>query len=938
MRGWVDDDRRWRARRAGPGPAVHGRAVLEVGVVPDLPSGSAGDDLFADGGECGRLMAAHDWSATPLGPVTAWPASLRFAVRTVLASRFPMVLTWGPQYLQFYNDGYAPLIGAKHPAIGEDIRNTLAEGWAVLAGPVEHAMATREASWLPRMPLLLERAGYREETYVTISHAPAFADDGTVVGMHGVCTEVTGEVLGERRQHLLHDLASAGARLGGDREVVTAMCAALAADRLDVPFAAVYLLDPGDTRLHRVGTVGCPPEVLPEVCLTAAGLPRDVSGLGLRGGRWDDVVTRAEVLPLPAATGEEPIGWLLAAVSPNRALDEGYRAFHELLAGQFAGAVGNAREFDAERRRAESLAELDRAKTAFFSDVSHELRTPLTLLLGPISDVLADAADPLPAAARDQLSLALRNGQRLQRLVNDLMDFASIEAGRASAVRVRTDVGTFTAELAGVLRAAAERAGLQLRADCPPLDRPAFVDPRLWEKVVLNLLSNAVKYTFVGSIAVTVRSEGDRFVLTVADTGIGIPAEELPLVFDRFHRVPGSAARHREGTGIGLALVRELVGLHGGTVAVASEPGTGSTFTVSMPFGSADAVDAAPATPSQTAFGTAEAWEQDVTPHEDPLLPADTGTTVLVVDDNADMRTYLIRLLSPIWAVRTATNGEDALASITQHRPDVVVTDVMMPRVDGFQLLRRLRADPATAGIAVIMLTARAGQEAAVEGFEAGVDDYLAKPFQAAELIARVRVAVERAGRHGAVPPSSPPVAGRGRPVPSPHAATADVRSLVPASRPPDSLPPPPAASEMPADPVPTVRERWRFSSTAQTIPALRRALRRMLAEAGLDEDQAYDLLLAACEAATNAIEHAQDPTEPFFDVSAEALEGIVTITVRDYGQWRERVPSMDRGRGSTLMSAFADITARPGPEGTTVVIRGPRAADTGDGEAPAPS
>ncbi|SDY46161.1 Signal transduction histidine kinase [Modestobacter sp. DSM 44400] len=904
-------------------------------MVPELPSGPAGDDLFADGGECGRLMATHDWSATPMGPVASWPASLRFAVRTVLSSRFPMVLTWGPEYLQFYNDGYAPFIGAKHPAIGEDIRITLAEGWAALEGPVEHAMATREASWLPRLPLLLERAGYREETYFTVSHAPAFADDGAVAGMLGVCTEVTGEVLGERRQQLLRDLATAGAQLGEENQVITAMCAALATDRLDMPFAAVYLLDAGDSRLHRAGTVGCPPELLPEVCRTSAGLPDDVTGLGLRGGIWDDAVTDAVALPLPAATGEEPIGWLLAAVSPNLALDEGLRTFHHLVAGQFAGAVANARAFDAERRRAESLAELDRAKTAFFSDVSHELRTPLTLLLGPLSDVLADAADPLPASARDQLSLALRNGQRLQRLVNDLMDFASIEVGRASAVRVHTDVATFTAELAGVLRAAAERAGLQLLVDCPPLEGPAFVDPRLWEKVVLNLLSNAVKYTFVGSIAVTVRAEGDRFVLTVADTGIGIPAEELPLVFDRFHRVPGAVARHREGTGIGLALVQELVGLHGGTVAVASEPGVGSTFSVSMPYGSADAVEAGPATPSQTAYGTAEAWERDVAPREDPLLAADTGTTVLVVDDNADMRTYLIRLLSPIWAVRTATNGEEALASIGQHRPDVVLTDVMMPRVDGFELLRRLRADPATAGIPVVMLTARAGQEAAVEGFEAGVDDYLAKPFQAAELIARVRVAVDRSGR-GA--PPRPPAAGRAAPPSAPPVPTADVRTLVPASRPADSLPPPPAAPEAPAEPVPTVRERWRFASTAQTIPALRRALRRALAEAGLDEDQAYDLLLAACEAATNAIEHAQDPTEPFFDVTAEALGGVVTITVRDYGQWRERVPSMDRGRGSTLMSAFADITARPGPEGTTVTIRAPRAADTGDGEEPTPS
>ncbi|OMQ15848.1 histidine kinase, partial [Modestobacter sp. VKM Ac-2676] len=202
--------------------------------------------------------------------------------------------------------------------------------------------------------------------------------------------------------------------------------------------------------------------------------------------------------------------------------------------------------------------------------------------------MLADSAAPLPESAREQLSLALRNGQRLQRLVNDLMDVAAIEGGRAAAVRVETDVAAFTAELAGVLRSAAERAGLELTVDCPPLPHPAHVDPRMWEKVVLNLLSNAVKYTFVGSIAVTLRAAGEELVLAVRDTGIGIPAAELPLVFDRFHRVQGSAARTREGTGIGLALVRELVALHGGSVTVASEPGAGSTFTVTVPFGSPD--------------------------------------------------------------------------------------------------------------------------------------------------------------------------------------------------------------------------------------------------------------------------------------------------------------------------------------------------------------
>ena len=884
---------------------------------PPAPGSGVADDLFAFGGEAAGLMAAHDWSRTPVGPVEQWPASLRFAIRTILASRFPMVLTWGPQYVQFYNDAYAPFIGAKHPAIGEDIRITLAEGWAALAGPVDSAMATREASWLPRLPLLLERAGYREETYFTVSHAPAFDDDGSVGGMFGVCTEVTGEVLGERRQHLLHALSVAGGAPEDEEAVLAGLADALSGDPLDVPFAAVYLAD-GD-RLHRTVVVGCPPDRLPGTVTDPGGLADAVPGLDLLGGLWQDPVTDALVLPLSAGAGDERLGVLVAAVSPNRVLDDEYRTFLDLVAGQFATALVSARALGAERRRAESLAELDRAKTAFFSDVSHELRTPLTLLLGPIGDVLADPAAALPGGVREQLTMAMRNGQRLQRLVNDLLDFASIEAGRASAVRVETDVAAFTAELAGVLRAAAERAGLRLSVDCPPLPRPVYVDPRMWEKVVLNLISNAVKYTFVGEIRVSLQGTADAVVLTVADTGIGIPAAELPLVFDRFHRVQGSLARHREGTGIGLALVRELAGLHGGSATVLSEPGVGSTFTVTVPYGSPDAEGDGehPAVPSEAALGTAEAWEQDVAPQAQPVAaPGAATTTVLVVDDNADMRTYLTRLLAPIWRVRTCANGEEALAAVAAEQPDLVLTDVMMPRVDGFELLRRLRADAATRQIPVIMLTARAGQEAAVEGFEAGVDDYLAKPFQAAELIARVRVAIERAvGRREALEVTTRPFSLPQVPAPAP-----DVRTLVPASRPPAVAPPPP--------PVEVHQERWRFPATLQAVPALRRALRRLFAAADLDEDRAYDLLLAACEATTNAIEHAQQPTEPFVDVTAEVGGGRVLITVRDYGQWRERVPSMDRGRGSTLMSAFADITVVPSPDGTTVTIRAPRATD----------
>ncbi|MGY1590560.1 ATP-binding protein [Geodermatophilus sp. SYSU D00708] len=882
--------------------------------VADHLPGPGDADLFRDGGENGRLMAAFDWSTTPVGPVRGWPASLRHAVRTVLASRFPMILAWGPGYTQFYNDAYATLIGAKHPgAIGDDLRITLAEGWAALQEPVEQAMAARRPSWIPQLLLLLERAGYREETYFTVSHAPAYGDDGEVAGMHAVCTEVTRQVLAERRQRLLHDVATSAGRLGDDLATVTEMTAALAGDPLDVPFAAVYLQAPGQGRLRRAATVGCTADLLPaEVAGIEALLPDGAGPLGVTGGPWGDPVRDAVVLPLVAGAGAEPVGALVAGVNPNCALDDEYRTFHELLAGQFAGAVANARAYTEQRARAEALAELDRAKTAFFADVSHELRTPLTLLLGPLADVLEDSGAQLPADVREQLALAERNGRRLQRLVNDLLEFASIEAGRASAVRVATDVAAYTAELAGVLRAAAERAGLRLTVDCPPLGRPAHVDPRMWERIVVNLVANAVKYTFVGGIDVSLRADGDRLVLRVADTGVGIPAEELPHLFERFHRVSGSAARSREGTGLGLALVRELVDLHGGEVTVASEPGIGSTFTVTVPFGSPDAAPDTLAPPSATVSAAVVApWDDDPS-RPAPQTPAASGESVLVVDDNADMRAYLTRLLAPHWTVRTATDGRAALESVAAARPDVVVTDVMMPGLDGFGLLRALRADPATRALPVVMLTARAGQEAAVEGFDAGVDDYLPKPFRSAELVGRVRAVLLRA----ATP------AGDGVPAVPATPPTDPAPPSTPRPRPPlQTVPPAAVPPGRPGSGRP-VREHWRLPATTSSIPALRRRLRVVFAEAGLDEDLAYDLVLATCEAATNAVEHAQEPTEPFIDVAVEVADGRVEIAVRDYGRWRERVPSMDRGRGSMLMSAVGEITATPSAAGTTVVIR----------------
>jgi PAS domain S-box-containing protein len=413
-------------------------------------------------------------------------------------------------------------------------------------------------------------------------------------------------------------------------------------------------------------------------------------------------------------------------------------------------------------RQREELAELDKLKTQFFANISHEFRTPLTLMMGPLEDTMAEP-EGLSASNRDRLELAHRNSLRLLKLVNTLLDFSRIEAGRIEASYEPTDLASLTAELASVFRSAIERAGMRLIIDCPALSEAIYVDREMWEKVVLNLLSNAFKFTFEGEIGVSLRLADSKVEMTVRDTGTGIPASEIPELFERFHRVKGARGRSYEGSGIGLALVQELVKLHGGSVRIQSEVDRGSTFTVIVPRGHAhlpaDRIGGARTLSSTGLRGEAylqEAlrWLPERHDVADDFQAAPRGSSpaslsrfpqnqeqpslILVADDNADMRDYVQRLLRDQYEVVAVADGESALKSARERRPDLILSDIMMPRLDGFELLRAVRGDQDLKSIPVILLSARAGEESRVEGLEAGADDYLVKPFSARELIARV--------------------------------------------------------------------------------------------------------------------------------------------------------------------------------------------------------
>jgi len=474
--------------------------------VSDQARGIGAAEVLSGGGEMGALVRAVDWAATPLGPVEGWPRSLITAVTLVLESRYPMMVLWGPDLIQVYNDAFRPILGAtKHPAaLGQRASACWSEIWDVIGPLFARVRETGEAVWMEDLLLLLDRYGYLEETHFAFSYSPIRDDTSRIGGILVTCTETTERVLGERRLRTLRDLAARTAAATAITEVCAVAATTLAENRADIPCALLYLLDAAATEARLAATTGpqTGPRAIPDRAdLAAATEPDGVWPLAQAARTGQAVLVEnpaalfgAPAMPaeapapqsaliLPVAQGGQgrPTALLVAGVSPRRALDDDYRGFFHLVAGQIATAIGNARAYEEERRRAEALAELDRAKSAFFSNVSHEFRTPLTLLLGPLEEALAAPPETPLGAERAQLESAHRNSLRLLKLVNTLLDVARIEAGRAEAVYEPTDLAALTAELASAFHAASERVGLRLVVDCPSLPEPIYEDTEMWE-------------------------------------------------------------------------------------------------------------------------------------------------------------------------------------------------------------------------------------------------------------------------------------------------------------------------------------------------------------------------------------------------------------------------------------------------------------------------
>ena len=701
-----------------------------------------------DGAAAMRSVYQHvDWSATALGPQEIWPALLRLVADLCLDSDSPVLIGWGPDLLMLYNEAYIPLLGAeKHPwALGRPASEVKPRLWPAEEERVHDIMQTGRPYHLDDQLLIIERRGYPEEAYFSFSISALRDPDGTIVGVFTAISEPTWHVQYERRLQALRRLGAVS--ITADDSLASTCRAALeviAKTRASVPFAAVFLRDLASQGPRRAAGYGfdeaaaascelveLAPTSGPVLQVLEHGGTELVSGLRERcpnvfapGPLGPLTPDQAFVLPVIMLGARKPLGVLVLGVNSYLRPDDSYTAFAVMASRQLGVMVTDAVSYQGELKRQQALQELERARTEFFQNISHELRAPLTMLLMPLQDILVEPGVVLPAAARDTVETSVRAGDRLQRVVDALLDISRAESGAPTPYREEIDLVSVTLDVVEGFRPTAE-GRLNLRVDMRTDPLRAYVDRSMWTTIVSNLVNNALKFTPDGEVAVILSGDDSHVLLTVADTGIGIPHDKQTAIFERFNR--GTAGDQHPGSGIGLALVADLASAHGGTVEVDSEPGAGSRFVVRLPRYNGSQVDLA------ADSAAASDGEQDT--GDRPRL--------LIIEDEPDLCTYLARLFSKDgYAVEAIGDAENAYAWLDNNAdnpPDMVITDVMLPGQGGLDLLAMIRQDDRLARLPVVVLTALADAESAVAAFAAGADDFVSKPFNSAELLARVR-------------------------------------------------------------------------------------------------------------------------------------------------------------------------------------------------------
>lgn len=720
------------------------------------------------------LLDRTDWSATSLGPRAEWDGELESAVRFMLEIRRPLVVWWGPELVLLYNDEFAAHAGHRHP---RTFGRPLQEGWPELTEHLAEELPELLAGDRPGIyraedRIVLTRWDGPEATWWNYSVTPMRAPSGRVLGLMTLTTEVTGSVVGARRMSVLAALGEVARDAPSLDVAVERLSAVLDGAAEDLACAAVTTCDAEPRPLLTVRTGPPPQHWLPQDPGPEAGpsvefVPIDRTPVDGAGPPVTELARAVMRTPDGAACLTVVLG-----VPPLLPLDEEHRSFLRLLVDHVGLVLTTAVLRDRERDQRADISSIEQARADYYAGLGDELRDPLSLVLGALERLRTHG----DTVVRGQAVLAQRNAERMLKLVDSLLDVSALQSGRQEGLFAATELGATTAEIVAAFAPVLERAGLALDVSSPPPGRPAWVDRDAWEKIVLNLLSNAVKYTMDGGVTVELVQDGEQVVLRVADTGAGIPDAEIDSIFDRFRRPGDRRGRTVEGSGLGLPLIRQLVRLHGGTIDVTSKPGQGSTFTVRIPLGfahlPADRLVRSPmgtrSTPRLSGPYVAEALRWLPDPPDDAEAaagrpgPAGRGRSldssvvdgldlvhadrVLVVDDDREMRGYLRDLLSEQWTVQVAADGAAALDTARTDPPDLVVADAALPTGDaeagalrgGIELLRALRSDPRTVGVPVVLLSSRAGEDAALEGFAAGADDYLVRPFSARELLARV--------------------------------------------------------------------------------------------------------------------------------------------------------------------------------------------------------
>jgi PAS domain S-box-containing protein len=698
-------------------------------------------EWIAGQGEIGARVAAFDWSTTPLGPIGGWPGAVRNAVMLCLGSLFPMALRLGEDRITIYNDACRDVYGPERfeDALGRPTREVWPETAGQLDGILDEVAATGRPFFATDLGLRLNRSVPGEECYFTFCYSAVVDDETRVIGILSTFVETTTKVLADRRLRTLERLGrelSAGLSDTGIAELAMRL---LAENSADHPAGALCRLP---------AVEGRPPLVLAGFgdgldCTSAGDLV--AACVADRRPHHGDGGSAERVHAFPVLDPEDraPSHVLLIRHHPARPWDLELEGYLSLVAASLGSALLTQAELWTERQRVARATALDTAKSAFFAGVSHELTTPLTLISAPLEHILEREAD-LDAEVRQDLVLAQASVARLARMVEAMLDFSRLEAGRLVPRLLPTDVAIMVRGMCAAFAPALERLGLEFAVDVPALPRTALIDRDFLERIVLNLLSNAAKFTAAGTVGLSLAEDGDGYSIEVADTGPGIDADDQYRVFTRFERLrtpPGG--RGASGAGIGLAMVRQLTELLGGSVRLESAPGAGSRFTVRLPFEPPAPLGVGQSiTPRRV-----ESFLADFQPVGPPAENSAQGSRprLLVAEDDAQLARFLGEALADTYAVTTVGDGEAALASIRAQRPDVVLTDVAMPGMDGLELVRRIRQDPAVRDLAVLLLSARAGADATAAGLDEGADDYIAKPFTLVDLRARLAANLERA-------------------------------------------------------------------------------------------------------------------------------------------------------------------------------------------------